>query len=168
MAALRSDLEAFRMSEKNKTGAPVFSGIKDWAVFFGWIGGLILVGGIIWSLTQPVRTRALLRSVNRVLSLGEDPRRLEAPLSVPRLSGRADPLGCWYTLEKSGDAFFVFPIMRDGILVLCGAQVSPEGKVAEVIPLSDHAKQVFNDISGGVIQTYIRRIEALGAGGDHE
>jgi hypothetical protein len=152
------------MSEKNKTGIPVFSGIKDWAVFFGWIGGLIIIGGIVWSLTQPVWTRGLMRSVNRVLSLGEDPRRLNAPLAVPRPSGGAGPLGSWYTLERSEDTFFVFTIMRDGILVLCGAQVSPDGKVVEIVPLSDHAKQVFDDISGGIIQTYIRRIEALGRG----
>ncbi|MDR2258582.1 MAG: hypothetical protein LBE14_05480 [Treponema sp.] len=153
------------MSEKNKTGVPVFSGIKDWAVFFGWIGGLVILGGIVWSLTQPVRTRGLMRSVNRILSLGEDPRRLDAPRSFPRPSGSAGPLGNWYTLVNSGDAFFVFPVMRDGVLVLCGAQVSPEGKVVEIVPLSDHARQVFDDISGGIIQTYIRRIEALGPGG---
>ncbi|MDR0624128.1 MAG: hypothetical protein LBG10_06830 [Treponema sp.] len=152
------------MSEKHNAGAPVFSGIKDWAVFFGWIGGLIIIGGIVWSLTQPVRIRGLMRSANRVLSLEKDPRRLKAPLPVSRPSGRAGPLGTWYTLEDSGDTFFVFTILRDGILVLCGAQVSPEGKVVEIVPLSDHAKQVFDDISGGVIQTYIRRIEALGAG----
>jgi hypothetical protein len=54
--------------------------------------------------------------------------------------------------------------MRDGILVLCGAQVSPDGKVVEIVPVSDHAKQVFKDIPEGIIKTYVRRIEALGAG----
>jgi hypothetical protein len=152
------------MSDQNKTGAPVFSGIKDWAVFFGWIGGLIILGGIIWSLTQPVRDRGLMFSVNRILSLEEDPRRLSAPLDFPRPSGSARPLGVWYTLVDSGDVFFVFPLMRDGILALCGAQVSPDGKVIEILPLSDHAKQVFGDIPEGLIQTYIRRIEALGPG----
>jgi hypothetical protein len=159
------------MSEENKTGAPVFSGVKGWAVFFGWIGGLVILGGIVWSLTQPVRTRALMRSVNRILSLGDDPRQLNTPLAPPRPSGSVSPQGSWYTLADTNDVFFVFPIMRDGILVLCGAQVSPDGKVAEIVPLSDHAKQVFKDIPPGVIQTYIRRIEALGAGkeeGDNE
>jgi hypothetical protein len=112
-----------------------------------------------------------MRSVNRILSLGEDPRRLNAPLAVPRPSGSAGPLGVWYTLVNTGDVFFVFPVMRGGILVLCGAQVSSEGKVVEILPLSDHAKQVFKDIPEGIIQTYIRRIEALGSGkgeGEHE
>jgi hypothetical protein len=148
------------MSEKNNAGAPVFSGIKDRAVFLGWIGGLIIIGGIIWSLTQPVRTRGLMRSVNRILSLGEDTRQLKAPFSFPRPTGSTGPLGNWYTLMDSGDTFFVFTIMRDGILVLCGAQVSAEGKVVDIVPLSDHAKEVFADIPGGIIQTYIRRIEA--------
>jgi hypothetical protein len=171
MAVLFSETEAFRMSEKNKSGVPVFSGIKDWAIFFGWIGGLIIIGGIIWSLTQPVRTRGLMRSVNRILSLGEDPRQLNAPLAVPRPFGSAGPLGIWYTLANTDDVFFVFPVIRDGILVLCGAQTSPEGKVVELLPLSDHAKQVFKDIPEGIIQTYIRRIEALRPGEegrDHE
>jgi hypothetical protein len=152
------------MNGQRKTEEPVFSGIKGWAVFFGWIGGLILMGGIIWFLTQPLRTQALMRSVNRILSTGEDPRRLEAALSVPRPFGSAAPQGNWYALANSEDAFFVFPIMRDGLLVLCGAQVSRTGRVVEIIPLSDHAKQVIKNIPNGMIQMYIRRIEALGAG----
>jgi hypothetical protein len=158
------------MSEKNKTETPVFSGIKDWAVFWGWIGGLVLIGGIIWFMTQPLRTRMLMRSINRVLSIEQDQRRLEAPLPFPRPSGTAAPQGNWYTLVNSEDSFFVFPIMGDGILALCGAQVSQAGKVVEIIPLSDHAKQVVKHIPGGIIQMYIRRIEALtaGAAGEEE
>jgi hypothetical protein len=152
------------MSEKNKTEDPVFSGIKDWAVFLGWIGGLVLIGGIIWFLTQPLRAQVLMRSVNRALSFGEDQRRLQAALPLPRPSGSAAPQGNWYTLMNSRDSFFVFPIMRDGILILCGAQVSQTGKVVEIIPLSDHAKQVLKNIPEGIIQMYGRRIEALCSG----
>jgi hypothetical protein len=153
-------------NEEPKTEGPVFSGIKDRAVFVGWIGGLVLIGGIIWFLTQPVWTSFLMRSVNRVLSLEGDQRRLNARLLIPRPSGSVGPLGSWYTMVNSKDTFFVFTIMRDGVLVLCGAQVSPEGIVTAIVPLSDHAKQVLPDIPQGIIQTYIRRIEALGAGAE--
>jgi hypothetical protein len=156
------------MSENDKGELPFFSEIKDWAVFFGWIGGLILAGGIIWSLTQPLRARSLMRSVNRVLSLREDPRRLEAPLPFPRPSGSASPQGTWFSLSNSGDRFFVFPIMREGVLVLCGSRVNGEGKVEELIPLSHQGEQALDYIPREIIQTHIRRIEAIAARGEEK
>lgn len=165
------------MSEINEKGGaekpaiPLYPGLREWAVFTGWICGLVLAGGLAWFFTQPLRVDAMMRSVNRSLARREDPRRLIAPLSLPRVKGNAAPLGMWYSLEKTEDRFFVFPLMRDGPLALCGVRVSPEGGVEEFIPLSAHAEQVLEDLPPGIAQTYIRRIEALGfpeAGGKNE
>jgi hypothetical protein len=135
---------------------------REWAVFFGWIAGLVLIGGTIWFLTRPVRDQMLMISVNRILAQENGARLLSAPLAAPRSSGPAAPLGSWYGLENSGDVFFVFTIMRDGPLALWGARVSPGGKVEELLPLSGHARQIFADIPQGMMLTYIHRIEALG------
>jgi hypothetical protein len=145
-----------------KPAAPAVLKLREWAIFGGWICGLVLLGGILWFLTKPIRTYSLMRSVNRVLILREDPRRLEAPLPDPRHPGSSVPLGCWYSLEKSGDLFFVFTLMRDGPMALCGVQVSPEGKAGAILPLSGHAEQIVKDMPPGMLQLYIRRIEALG------
>ncbi|MDR1318105.1 MAG: hypothetical protein LBJ90_00645 [Treponema sp.] len=142
-------------------GGDMLLKLRDRAVFLGWIAGLVVAGALIWSLTQPVRERALMRAVNRVLILREDPRRLSAPLAAPPGEGL---FGSWYSLLNSDSSFFVFAVMRDGILVPCGAQVSGEGKVEEIIPLGAHAGQVSGSLSQGILQIYIRRIENTAAG----
>jgi hypothetical protein len=71
-----------------------------------------------------------------------------------------DPLGCWYRVSGTDSLFFVFSIMRGGILVPCGAEISANGKLVEVIPLGGHARQVMSQIPQGMIQVYVRRIES--------
>jgi hypothetical protein len=153
------------INEPGGTEKPAFlpwPGLREWAVFTGWICGLVLAGGLAWFFTQPLRIDAMMRSVNRSLARREDPRRLGAPLSLPRITGNSAPLGMWYSLEKTTDRFFVFPLIQDGPLALCGVRVSPEGGVEEFIPLSAHAEQALENLPPGIAQTYIRRIEALG------
>jgi hypothetical protein len=153
------------MSGPNSAGpnpAAPAGGPREWAVFFGWIAGLVLIGGAAWFFTQPVREKMLMNSVNRILAQEKGARLLSAPLAAPRSSGLAVPLGSWYGLENSGDVFFVFALMRDGPLALWGARVSPGGKVEELLPLSGHARQIFADLPQGMLLTYIHRIEALG------
>jgi hypothetical protein len=140
----------------------MFSELRDRAVFVGWIAGLVLAGALVWSLTQPLRVRMLMRSVNRTLVLQGDSRRLAAPFAAPRAEG---PFGVWYSLLNSGSRFFVFAVMRDGVLVPCGAEVSAEGKVEEIIPLGAHAGQVLGGLPRGLLKIHIRRIEKAAAGG---
>jgi len=132
--------------------------LKDRALFFGWIAGLILVAALLWSLSFPFRSMCLLRSTNKVLiSMGDD-RRLAAPL--PRISAGPVPLGCWYRLNESDSLFLVFSIMQGGILVPCGAEIAANGEVVEVIPLGSHARQVMDKIPQGLKQVYVNRIES--------
>jgi hypothetical protein len=69
-------------------------------------------------------------------------------------------MGYWYSLYNSQEMMFVFNFFMDGILIPLGAVVSADGNVVEVIPLSAHALQVFNDLPQSILQMYIRRIEA--------
>ena len=131
--------------------------IKDRAIFIGWISGLIIMICVLWIIIRPFQARQTLRAVNKVLIATGDPRRINAHVSRPL--GKHGPLGYWYSTVESIDQLFVFGVMTDGILVPCGAVVSANGKVEEIIPLSIHARQVLKDMPDGVVRVYINRIE---------
>jgi hypothetical protein len=139
------------------------SALKDRAILLGWIAGLIVAAALLWSFTFSFRAAGLMRSANRALTELGDERRLSAPLSRP--SNGQFPLGCWYTVERSTSTFFVFTVMRDGILVPLGAEISAEGRVREILPLGNHARQVFERIPQGLVNVYTRRIESVAAPG---
>jgi hypothetical protein len=145
---------------------------KDPAVFIIWISALLILAGVFWVLTQPVRTRALARAVNRVLEQSEDFRRLEE-----HSYGGSGFLGMntWFTMtgqgiQEAGDTrevlYFqdgtkavVFPFIGEGTFFPCLAVLSPEGKVIEFIPLNNYGKRIISRISPGIIKIYARRIE---------
>ena len=139
---------------------------KDRAILFGWTAGLLIIISIIWIISQPLQTYHLLRTVNNVFINNNDPRRVYE--YIPVKSGKAEVLGYWYSMNNSPDAMFVFMVFQDGILIPLGAIVSAErdpaggfrGEVQELIPLSAHAVQTFNNLPQSILQMYIRRIEA--------
>jgi hypothetical protein len=143
----------------------VTSAVKDRAILLGWIVGLVVVISLLWSLSFPFRSACLMRSTNKILALMDDPRQLAAPLLRPSAGGTVPggPLGCWYTLSESGSLFFVFAIMKDGILIPCGAEIAENGRVTEIVPLGNHAGQAMPQIPQGLIQVYVRRIESVAA-----
>ncbi|MDR1287709.1 MAG: hypothetical protein LBK08_08895 [Treponema sp.] len=143
-----------------------FSGFTDAAVFLGWIAGLFLAGFLLWSLTQSVRDRSFLRTVNRVLIQRGEMRRLRAPLP-PSGQRRGSGLpGTWYSLADSADsadsdgAVFVFSVMGEGIMTPYAAFLGPGGKVDEIVPLSVHAEQFMPRFRKGLMEIFIHRIEA--------
>lgn len=144
------------------------SALKDRAILCGWIAGLVLIAALLWSLSFPFRSVCLMNSVNKTLAAMDDPRRLSSALPYNFAGTRlrsADPLGCWYRSENpsadtNNSLFFVFTIIREGILVPCGAEISEEGKITQIIPLGNHARQVMDQIPHGMIQVYIHRIES--------
>jgi hypothetical protein len=135
-------------------------GLRRTGVFLAWIGGIILLGGLLWFFTQPVRNRALIRSVNRILAASEAPWRLEAALSPWGMPGRASQLGTWVTLDDPEVRGVVFPVISDGLLSSCLAVLSPQGQVEALIPLSGHARRTLDSISPGALGIYVRRVEA--------
>ena len=161
--------------------------VKDTAIFFGWITGILLIAGICWSVTQPVRNRFLLKAVNRVLEQSGDSRRLGELFSP----GRSSPLvGAWYTMSQvrqtnvSGNetslspyqraedgrqmsalavrtSAFVFPFIGEGTFFPCVAVITEDGKVEEFIPLNSHGEKILSRISPGILRLYERRIEKV-------
>ncbi|MCL2601725.1 MAG: hypothetical protein FWD91_02810 [Treponema sp.] len=141
----------------NKNTAP----LKDAAIFAGWIAGLILIAGLAWFFTQPVRGRVILASVNNVLERSSDPRRLAAPITTALQPTGASRAGLWFaaanrTSEKS--FIFIFAFIAEGTFFPCAAVVSARGEVQEFIPLSVHGERVLRRISPGIQDVYKRRI----------
>jgi hypothetical protein len=132
--------------------------LKDKAILLGWVAGIFIIISIIWSGTQRIQTHNILRAVNNVFINNDDSRRLSA--YIPVNTDKAEMMGYWYSFYDSKEMMFVFNFFLDGILIPLGAVVSVDGNVIEVIPLSAHAVQVFNDLPQNILQIYIKRIEA--------
>jgi len=133
------------------------SDVKDRLILFGWIAGLLILISVIWIFSQRLQAYYLLKSVNSVFVNSEDGRRLSA--FIPNKTGKAGLLGYWFSIRNSSDRLFVFTIFQDGILIPLGAIVSDNGSINEIIPLSAHAVQVFDDLPQSIVQMYITRIE---------
>jgi hypothetical protein len=132
--------------------------MKNKAIIFGWIIGLLLFLSLIWILSQPLQKYYLLRTINDVLISSGDSRRITEYRDTN--DGKAGLFGYWFLMYDSTDKMFVFAAFQDGILVPLGAIVSPNGSVKDIIPLSAHAMQIAGKIPMSVLQVYIARIEA--------
>ena len=132
--------------------------LKNRVIFLGWIAGLVLAASLLWSFSFSFRLTCLMRVTNKILISMNDERRLSIPLHYAAKGPVS--LGCWYSLAESDSSFFVFTVMREGILVPCGAEISAEGKVTEIIPLGSHARQVMDRIPRTLMQIYVHRIES--------
>jgi len=131
--------------------------MKDKAILFGWIAGILLLISVLWILIQPVQAFYLLRAVNNVFMYNDDARRVSQFIRTK--AGKTEALGFWYSMYNSTDKMFVFTAFQDGILIPLGAVVSPNGTVSEILPLSAHAENVFEKLPKSILQIYTDRIE---------
>ena len=154
---------------------------KDAAILAGWIAGLILVAGLFWFFTQPVRNRILLSAVNQVLEQSGDSRMLGTPVPTKALRPGVSKVGSWYTMiertqveppirRRSGQSaapempdpiarVFVFAFIGEGTFFPCAALVNLDGKTEGFIPLNKHGERMLNRVSPKIIELYTRRIE---------
>jgi len=143
--------------------------VRDTIKFFGWIASILIIAGLCWTLTQPVRNRFLIRAVNRVFEQYGDFRRV-AELSFPEKGSSL--IGSWHTVIKArqpgipsnddlpeGTKAFIFSFVAEGTFFPCAAIIDPMGKVQEFIPLNGHGKKILARISPGILKLYTRRIE---------
>jgi hypothetical protein len=133
--------------------------LKEKAIFIGWVTGLLILISMIWIFSQTVQANFLLRTINNVLINNNDSRRVTSYIQKKPVNPGL--LGYWYSIGNSTDQMFAFTVFKDGILVPFGAVVSSDNNVEEIIPLSSHAVQVFDNIPRRVLQMYITRIESL-------
>ncbi|GHV43602.1 hypothetical protein AGMMS49546_25670 [Spirochaetia bacterium] len=134
--------------------------MKDTGILLGWLAGLLLIGGLLWSLTEGVRNRGLQRAVNRLIADAgiNEPLQLNGVISGG--PGKRMPLGTWFSADGAEDRVLVFPLISGGAALPCAAVVNPRGKVERIIPLGLHGEQVFKHLSQGILRVYIHRIEA--------
>jgi hypothetical protein len=135
--------------------------LKEHSLFLGWIAGLVLLGALVWTFSRPLLASCLMYAVNQ--SQPKQTLRLLSPL--PRLPSKRAPLGICFSLRGSPNTFFVFVSMQDGIMIPCGAEITQDGRVAGIIPIGHHARQVFGMLPPGTISMYTRRIEEATSGG---
>jgi len=161
------------MSEKNSvvSGSPLKSknplnllqnsaALKDIMIFLAWIASILIIAGLLWFLTQPLRNRLMIRAVNRVLEQSGDSRWLVQPAS-PEMGGSL-LLGSWFTMTNESqpeNKVIIFPFIGEGTFFPCAAVVTPDGKVEEFIPLNSHGEKILKRISPGILRIYTRRIE---------
>jgi hypothetical protein len=140
--------------------------LKDVSIFAAWIGGILLIGGLCWFLSAPLRSRLVMRAVNRVLTRIDDPRRLDAVIPLSELRPDALRIGSWYNMafSREGSRAVVFTLIAEGCFFPCLAEINQEGRVENIVPLSRHGERAFRGLSPGSIQIYIRRLEGLKGG----
>jgi len=156
-----SDIRSGSVSDK-----PLIPKVKDTDVFkeaailLGWIAALIIIAGLCWSLTEPVRNRMLLNAVNRVLEQYGDSRRLDDPISPPEYGGTSGSftLGYWFNMTDNTKVF-IFGFNGGGTFFPCAAIMSPDGKVQEFIPLNNYGKRTIETLPLGILKINARRIE---------
>jgi len=132
--------------------------IKNKAIIFGWVAGLLFFLSLIWILSQPLQKYYLLRTINNVLISSGDSRRITDYKGAN--NEKNGLFGYWFLMYGSEGKMFVFAAFQDGILVPLGAIVSDNGSVDDIIPLSVHAMQIADKLPMSVLQVYIARIEA--------
>jgi hypothetical protein len=135
------------------------SALKDPGIFAGWIGGILLLGGLLWLGTQGIRSETIARSVNRALQEAGDPRRIGAPSPFRSLPDQ----GYRYSLLSQAGKAVVFSVMSGGDAIPFAAMISSEGIVEELIPLARNRNRTLQRLPPGLLPAYIRRIEAVEA-----
>ena len=144
---------------------PLVPKLKDRAILAGWIGGLLLIAGLSWFLTQAPRNHFLQRSVNRVLEQSGDSRRLGEP--IPAADQNGSRMGVYFTidgssvLDRSGKAF-IFTFIAEGTFFPCIAIIGADGRVREIIAINNYGKKILERVSPQIVNLYTRRIEGSG------
>jgi hypothetical protein len=133
--------------------------VKQWGFFAAWIGGLVLIGILLWGLTGSLRSQIIVASANKVLERSDVPYRLDKAIGTLGKPGRATQLGSWFTLRNNDGRAVVFPLMTGPNAAAALALLSREGKVESLIPLSTGAVQLFERLPAEVVQIYVRRAE---------
>ena len=130
---------------------------KDTAIIFGWIAALLLIAGIFWTLTQPVRNRQLVKNVNITLEQSGESRRLEEKFPGGGLSFFG--MSAW--LASDGGKFVIFSFIGEGTFFPCAALVNPGGNVEKYIPLNSHGERILERCPPEILKIYTRRIEGI-------
>ena len=131
--------------------------IKDKLILLGWITAILLLISVIFIFSNNFQKRQLIRTVNSVFYYRDDSRRISE--YTAKITFKSGIMGYWFSINNSTDKIFIFTFFQDGILLPLAAVVSQDGNVKEIIPMSEHALSVFENIPDSILQVYISKIE---------
>ena len=132
-------------------------------ICLAWIGSALLIGFLLWFFTASYRTKLLTQKVNKALAQSgvagtAGGGRIEKPTGF--LGSPASVMGgSWFNLDDSSGKAFVFTMLQNGIGAACVALVDNEGRVRTIIPLSENARQITDELRLPVYRFYVDRIE---------
>ncbi|MCL1928124.1 MAG: hypothetical protein FWG07_04965 [Treponema sp.] len=128
-----------------------------------WIGSALVIGFLLWFFTLSYRTKLLTQRVNKALAQSGVTGLAGGGLVDKPYGFLGNPVsvmgGSWFALNNSSDRAFVFSIMQNGIAAACVALVDNEDKVRSIIPLSENARQIIDELRLPVYRFYVDRIE---------
>jgi hypothetical protein len=122
-----------------------------------WIGGVLLIGGLVWFFTQSYRTSLLTGAVNKTFARSGDSRRIERLDSA--FSTSPASFGSWFGVSNSDEKAFVFTLARNGIAAACVALVDSSNRVKTIVPLNGNAAQILEELPLPLYRFYTERIE---------
>ena len=142
---------------------PLVPKVKDKLIFSGWLLMILLIAGMSWHLSQPLRTRSLQRAANRALEqLGHGLRLGEA---LPPADFSRSRMGSYFSaLGNTGypagtGRVKIFTFIAEGTFFPCAAIIGADGKVENFIALNKQGENILMQISPGVLRLYAWRLE---------
>jgi hypothetical protein len=136
-----------------------FLKFKDTMIFAAWIVGILLLGGLLWYLTQNFREYRMIRSVNAILIQNDDERRLQSALPHHPQSRRIfQDYERFSMLDSLGNAV-IMTGYDNTIPFVFAAFLDANGKVQEMLPLDNHSMQTMNRIDSKKLDIFKARIE---------
>ncbi|MDR0554804.1 MAG: hypothetical protein LBG76_08420 [Treponema sp.] len=133
-------------------------------ILAGWLAALMVVSGLLWFFTQPLRDSALIRAANQALEAQGENIRLDKALSSREIPGKTARLGVWFSLAGSPNRGVIFPIMREGMQISFLGVVTPQGE-SVLIPLGANARKMAERLPPAILLLYTKRLEDRKAGG---
>ncbi|GHV15951.1 hypothetical protein FACS189493_0790 [Spirochaetia bacterium] len=135
-------------------------GVRRAGLLAIWVGGLFLIAGLFWHLTQPARNQVMVQSVNEVLALSGANFRLDSAYPSWGQNGRVMQTGTWFSISNSEARAVVFPVMSSGILTVVLAVINREGVIETLIPISGGAVKAGERLPPETFALYASRIES--------
>lgn len=139
-----------------KNRSPQF---KDTMIFTAWIVGILLIGGLLWYLSQNFREHRMIRMVNASLIQHNDDRRLLSPLKNHLQKGKKNQNYKRFSLLNASGTAVVMTIYDNSIPFVFAAFLDTHGNIQDMLPLNNHSAQAMKRIDKKKLEMYKTRIE---------
>ncbi len=128
-------------------------------ILAAWILGILVLGGLLWFLTQDFRDNRMVRTVNALLIHNNDKRRLVSRL--PNDSEQGTPFRNYqrFSVWDSSDTAVIITLYDNAVPSVCAAFIDSNGNVIDMLPLNSHSAQVMARMEKKQLDIYKTHIE---------